>query len=151
MDFKASILFEIRSYYCPMPNIEHIECRPKTSEKPLGNLEPFKNLSKTSEGFWKEIVLEDSSHFQNVTSNIYQKCRPKTRAGGRLAKAEGRRPDASAGRLLLAKSGQDRTGLTERSEVRYGKGVWGDGKGPPSNRGDFFATRCTLSTIHHML
>ena len=27
--------------------------RPKTSEKPLGNPEPFKNLSKTSGGFWR--------------------------------------------------------------------------------------------------
>ena len=145
MDFKASILFEIRSYYCPMPNIEHIECRPKTSEKPLGNLEPFKNLSKTSEGFWKEIVLEDSSHFQNVTSNIYEKCRPKTRAGGRLAKAEGRRPDASASRPCRP----GRPDWAKRSPVR--EGVWGDGKGPSSKRSEFFAMRCTFSTIYHMM
>ena len=61
------------------------------------------------------------------------------RAGGRLAKAEGRRPDALASRpcrprrTLLAKSGHTLAG-----------------KGPPSNRSDFFAMRYTLSTIYHM-
>ena len=46
------------------------------------------------------------------------------RAGGRLAEAEGRmfQPAGLAGHTV------------------------GDGKGPSSNRSDFFAMRCTLST-----
>ena len=32
-----------------------------------------------------------------------------------------------------------------------GRGVWGDGKGPPSDGSDFFAMRCTISTIYFMM
>ena len=41
------------------------------------------------------------------------------RAGGRLAKAEGRPLLVKFGHSVAGR-GQDRTGLTERSEVRYG-------------------------------
>ena len=60
-----------------------------------------------------------------------------------LAKAEGRKPDASAGR----------TGLTERSEalsfrkVGVPVGGGGDGKGPPINQ----SAISTLSTIYLMM
>ena len=40
---------------------------------------------------------------------------------------------------------------TERSEDWYGNGVWGDGKGPPSNQSEFLAMRYTLSTIYLMM